>query len=252
MNLFTTYLEEIDINSKLVAKLRRLSKLEKEGFKRLAYAKAATTIANLDVPITDIENLASLPGVGASIRDKIDEFISTGEIQKLNAAEKLETKTTGIKRINKDVALSKVDPLIRAAKRKALTYEICGSIRRGELNVKDVDILALKSEMPQWYNIIDKLDTKKVNRGDVSTDFLLNGVSVNIRSVEKSTWGAGLLFLTGPQMFNVNLRSQAKKKGMLLNQHGLFERDTGKFLTGRSEESIFRVLGIKYISPEKR
>lgn len=253
--MFRDYLEAVaneDINAQLAQKLKRLSKLETHGFKRLAYAKAATSIANLDVPITEVDDISSIPGVGSGIAKKIKQFISTGEIKKLQQREKTAEKQTGIKRIDRQEALKKIQPLINQARSMGLKFEICGSIRREEANVKDVDILALGKDMSRWYNIIDQLETEKINRGNVSTDFWLNGIAVNIRSCAAESWGAGLLFLTGPQMFNINMRSQAKKQGLLLSQHGLFKRDTREMVAGKTEKDIFNALGMKYIEPNRR
>lgn len=250
MNKFSQYLEEESINKILADRFKRLAKLEPEFYKRLAYSKAATAILNLDQPITDINDIRSIEGIGASIAGKIQEFLKSGEIAKLKHKES--KAFPGVKRIDRSAALDKVQTLIKAAKKAGLTYEICGSIRRQEVSIKDVDILVLQSEMPAWFAIVDKMDTQKINRGKVSTDFILNDIAINLRSVTKESWGAGLLFLTGPQMFNISMRARAKKHNMLLSQHGLFERDTRKKIASKTEISIFKALKMEYVAPENR
>ena len=42
------------------------------------------------------------------------------------------------------------------------------------------------------------------------------------------------------------------KKGFKLNQHGLFERRTGKKVAGKTEEEIYHALGRPWKKPEER
>lgn len=87
--------------------------------------------------------------------------------------------------------------------------------------------------------------------------------------------GAALLYFTGNDIFNRSIRLLARKKGMRLNQHGLWRdvmrgrggggglggngsgngnarRTQGTLLEGRSEERIFELLGVPYRPPEHR
>ena len=84
--------------------------------------------------------------------------------------------------------------------------------------------------------------------------------------------GAALLYFTGNDIFNRSIRLLARKKGMRLNQHGLWRdvmgggpqrdvggggngnarRTQGTLVEGRSEERIFEALGVPYRPPEHR
>jgi DNA polymerase (family 10) len=44
----------------------------------------------------------------------------------------------------------------------------------------------------------------------------------------------------------------AKESGYKINEYGVFDSITGKRLAGDTEESIYKILGLHYISPEKR
>ena len=49
------------------------------------------------------------------------------------------------------------------------------------------------------------------------------------------------------------MRTKAKKKKMLLNQKGLFYRDTGKQIKKlKTEQDYFKVLELDYKTPEER
>jgi DNA polymerase IV len=74
--------------------------------------------------------------------------------------------------------------------------------------------------------------------------------------------GAALIYFTGNDVFNRSLRLLASKKGMGLNQRGLF-KDTlrgpgrvklarGTCIASESEEEIFRILGVPWRPPELR
>ncbi|KAJ9647756.1 hypothetical protein H2199_001530 [Coniosporium tulheliwenetii] len=74
--------------------------------------------------------------------------------------------------------------------------------------------------------------------------------------------GAALIYFTGNDIFNRSIRLLASRKGMRLNQRGLW-RDVGRgpgrsktaggtLVEGRSERRIFEVLGVPWRMPEQR
>ncbi|MBI2043663.1 DNA polymerase III, partial [Candidatus Pacearchaeota archaeon] len=65
-------------------------------------------------------------------------------------------------------------------------------------------------------------------------------------------WGAALLAYSSKRGAGIGLRIIARFKGFKLNQHGLFNRKTGRFIVGRTERDIYRALGRKYKKPEDR
>ncbi|KAK3996809.1 hypothetical protein QBC44DRAFT_347225 [Cladorrhinum sp. PSN332] len=80
--------------------------------------------------------------------------------------------------------------------------------------------------------------------------------------VPETEYGAALIYFTGNDMFNRSLRLLASKKGMRLNQRGLY-RDVmrgkgrvkvteGELVEGRDEKRIFEVLGVKWREPRER
>jgi len=71
-----------EIISQLAA-LRNYYQTEKEPFRALAYAKAITAIKNISTPITSINQLTGIKGIGPKITQKIDQLITDGKIQKL-------------------------------------------------------------------------------------------------------------------------------------------------------------------------
>ncbi|KAI9644722.1 hypothetical protein NHQ30_006748 [Ciborinia camelliae] len=81
--------------------------------------------------------------------------------------------------------------------------------------------------------------------------------------VPSSELGAALLYFTGDDIFNRSMRLLAGKKGMRLNQRGLYkdvmrERGSRKKVTegtlveGRDERRIFEILGVPWREPRER
>ena len=80
--------------------------------------------------------------------------------------------------------------------------------------------------------------------------------------VPHSELGASLLYFTGSALFNRSLRLLARKRGMRLNQHGLFGNvlrgpgagkvSRGSLLEGECERGIFERLGVKWRGVRER
>jgi DNA polymerase IV len=80
--------------------------------------------------------------------------------------------------------------------------------------------------------------------------------------VPESEMGAALLYFTGNDIFNRSMRLLARKKGMRLNQKGLYKDvkrgrrgeklNEGVLVEGRSEKRIFELLGVPWREPHER
>lgn len=80
--------------------------------------------------------------------------------------------------------------------------------------------------------------------------------------VPESEMGAALIYFTGNDIFNRSLRLLASKKGMRLNQRGLYKDvmrgpqrvklTEGELVEGRDERKIFQILGVKWREPHER
>jgi len=80
-------------------------------------------------------------------------------------------------------------------------------------------------------------------------------VKVDIFLAEPHEYIFALLFATGSGAFNVRMRAVAKRKGYLLNQKGIYRRTKSGTLNKISishEKQVFKLLGMKYRSPEER
>jgi len=128
-----------------------------------------------------------------------------------------------------------------------------GSLRRQKETVRDIDILVVSDKpikimdafanAPSVRDVLAEGETK----ASVRTK---DDVQVDCRVVENKSFGAALLYFTGSKNFNIKLRQMAIKKGLKINEYGVFKKD--KFVAGRNEEEIFKLLGMQYIEPEMR
>lgn len=85
---------------------------------------------------------------------------------------------------------------------------------------------------------------------------------IDLLLVPETEFGAALIYFTGNDIFNRSLRLLASRKGMRLNQRGLYkdvlrgpyrEKLTqGELLEGRSERRIFQILGVRWREPDQR
>ncbi len=130
---------------------------------------------------------------------------------------------------------------------------VAGSIRRRKETVGDADILAISKKpekimdffasMPEVMHVHGKGRTKTMIK-------LKNGMDVDLRVVEKESFGAALNYFTGSKDHNVALRRIAQDKELKLNEYGLFRGS--KRVAGKTEEEIYHALGLAYVAPELR
>ncbi|MBI2591171.1 MAG: DNA polymerase III [Candidatus Brennerbacteria bacterium] len=164
---------------------------------------------------------------------------------------------------------------------------IAGSTRRRKETIGDVDILvAIDENQPAFAKtsadakaLADRSAGKImdffVNMPEVasisahgetkSAVKLNNGMDMDLRVVPEKSFGAALNYFTGSKNHNVALREIAIKKGYKLNEYGLFfakgasasggkkiENGEWKQIAGRTEEDLYKALGMDYIEPEMR
>ncbi|MFH1376792.1 MAG: hypothetical protein ABIH25_04095 [Candidatus Woesearchaeota archaeon] len=133
--------------------------------------------------------------------------------------------------------------------------EIAGSIRRKKEMVKDIDILVSAKNhelvIEKFVNMseVGSVVSKGSTRSSVK---LKKGINVDLRVVDDSSYGAALQYFTGSKEYDIVLRIKAIRKGLKLNEYGVFNRKTGKKIAGKTEEGVFKALGLEYVKPEKR
>ena len=189
------------------------------------------------------QTLTELPGFGAKKVRQIWESLaflkSVGQRQRLGEARAL------------------ADGLAAAVRGVKGAAEViaAGSLRRGKETVGDIDLLC-KADPEEGARIIEafaqapgvaRVLAKGQTKGSVMLD---RGVQADLRVVGVESFGAALAYFTGSKEHNIRLRELAQKKGLKLNEYGLFHGD--KPVAGEDEEGIYKALGLAFVPPELR
>jgi DNA polymerase (family 10) len=90
-------------------------------------------------------------------------------------------------------------------------------------------------------------------RGPTKSSVLLDtGIQADVRVVEPASFGAALQYFTGSKDHNVKVRERAVRRGLKVNEYGVFRVKDDKRLAGRTEEGVYKVVGLPWIPPEIR
>ncbi|MFQ5662245.1 MAG: DNA polymerase/3'-5' exonuclease PolX [Terriglobia bacterium] len=130
-----------------------------------------------------------------------------------------------------------------------------GSLRRGKETIGDLDLLLISTdaEAVGQHVLAYPEVAEKIAKGENKVSMkLANGIQVDVRILEKKSYGAALMYFTGSKPHNITLRSRAKDKGWKLSEYALETIKGGKWLAGRTEAEVYQKLGLDYIEPELR
>uniref|UniRef100_A0A8C7HGA3 DNA polymerase n=1 Tax=Oncorhynchus kisutch TaxID=8019 RepID=A0A8C7HGA3_ONCKI len=299
-----------------------------------AYRKAASVISKYPQKIKNGEEAKKLDGVGKEIAKKIDEFLQTGTLKKLEKVSpvtSLSPVTTiqnaqmtflkmmiilliSLNYINTVVLLDlkKIEHKLNHHQQIGLKYfeefekriprtemtkmevsemtilvdteyigTICGSYRRGAESSGDIDILlthpnytSVDEKQPKLLHAVvehfesigfitdtlSKGDTKymgvcQLQQKDEDEEEYLHR-RIDIRLIPKDQYYCGVLYFTGSDIFNKNMRTHALEKGFTLNEYTIrpvgVTGMAGEPLMVDSEKDIFDYIQWKYREPKER
>ncbi len=246
-----TFLKEI---LKEVPKgLLELLKISGLGPKKVAmlYDEAGiSTISALEKAVKG-KKLHGLPGVGEKSEVKLIKAIEDYKKLKASAGR---FKISIANEIAEDIKSYLRDC------RFVLKVDQAGSLRRWKETIGDLDILASCKNTKDTKDA-DKIMDYFVNYSGVkdvvlkgstkTTVILTNGLQVDLRVVEKKSFGAAMQYFTGSKEHNVVFREYAKKRGLKVNEYGVFDSKEKK-LAGEREEDIYKAVGFRWMEPELR
>jgi DNA polymerase (family 10) len=185
--------------------------------------------------------IKELPGFGAKTEELILKHLQKHEL--------------GEKRFLRFAAESVASALL-AHLRDCSSLEqlvVAGSFRRWKETVGDLDLLVTVHNgaevMARFlaYEGIEEILSHGTSRSSIR---LKNGLQVDLRVVPKDSFGAALQYFTGSKAHNIQLRTLAVKRGLKINEYGVFQGD--KRLAGEYEEEVYAALGLPWIAPELR
>lgn len=185
--------------------------------------------------------LRNLPGMSAKSEENILKAI---EVFKRAAG-----------RFRLDVAFETAEELSKYLRKCGPVEQVtaAGSLRRGRETVGDLDLLVTGRDHPAIASHFVK--HPRVNqvlaKGEDKVSVKLeNDMQVDVRLLERESYGAALLYFTGSKEHNVALRERARRMGLKLSEYGLFKGETA--VAGRTEEEVYAKLGLAWIPPELR
>lgn len=195
--------------------------------------------------------------LGVKYFHDMSQKIPREEVQK---AERI--LTASAKHMNKDIILT-----------------LCGSYRRGRAKSGDVDCLITHPEI----KTMEELETYPVNilmkfvELLTNLEFLVDHLTdfgrskymgfciikqtgkktnvarrIDIRFIPFDSYGTSVLYFTGSQNFNTQMRAHAKTKGYSLSEYGLKRLSDNVLIPCKTEEEAFTILNYPYKTPAER
>jgi DNA polymerase (family 10) len=166
----------------------------------------------------------------------------------------------GRERMDLASAISTANELIKSLKSKLQGLKqisSCGSLRRMKETVRDIDILAVSDSAKEVMDAFTRLPQVKdiTAQGSTKSSIITReGAQVDLRVVKAKSYGAALLYFTGSKNFNIKIRQLAIRKGLKVNEYGVFSLKGGRevYRCGKTEEEVFKSLGLARIEPELR
>jgi len=145
--------------------------------------------------------------------------------------------------------------------------EVAGSFRRRKETVGDVDLLALcdGDGTPAVEHFVAYPGAARVEAagGTKGNIVLPSGLSVDLRVIPRRSFGAALQYFSGSKEHNVAMRTRAVRRGLRVNEWGVFRvpegvdpetlgKEDGERVAGESEEDVYESLGMAWVPPELR
>jgi len=186
-------------------------------------------------------SLLKLPGFGPKKVEKIKKGIELLE------------RSTG--RVLLGVAVFVADRIVNALKDHSavLNISVCGSTRRMKETVGDIDILATGKDNLEIIEAFVNLPNVKeiLWKGPKKASVIVEeGEQVDLRVIEKESFGSALQYFTGSKAHNIKIRTICVREGLKLNEYGLFKGN--EKVAGETEEEIYSYLGMQTPPPEIR
>lgn len=200
--------------------------------------------------VTNISQLKQLLASG-----KLAEHFNFGEKKVENLRNGIQFFEEGERKIPYPEAKILADQILNDMKHcpSALNVEVAGSLRRKKPMIRDIDIL-VSSQSPkqviEYFLALPMVDQVNAHGETKASVFTADHRQVDLRVVAPESFGSALQYFTGSKEHNILLRRVAQKHGLLLSEYGVFRGD--QKLAGETEQEVYKILGQKWIEPEKR
>jgi len=210
---------------------------------KLVYERlGADSVEKLEA-LARAHQLAGLPGIQAKTEENILKGIAVWR--------------SGRERMPLGTALGLAEAIVTRLRDmpEVERIETAGSLRRMRETVKDIDLLVTSRRpgpvmevfvgLPNVAEVLAHGDTKSSVR-------LREGIQVDLRVVDPECLGAALQYFTGSKQHNIRVRELAQRQGLKVSEYGVFREESGERVAGRTEEEVYRAVGLPWVPPELR
>jgi len=218
-----------------------------------------------NLKITNLENLEK-----AAQQGKLRKLPNFGVKTEQNILQSIEFLKRSQGRFLLSEALFLAEDIILQLKKVKEIDKIvyAGSLRRMKETIGDIDLLATvqpsfakpacrqgrasegrRKVMDAFVNLdgIIKVWDYGLTKSSVRFD---KKIDADLRVVDDDEFGSALQYFTGSKDHNIKTRKLAMEKGLKLNEYGVFKGK--KLIAGKTEEEVYKVIGLPYIEPELR
>lgn len=132
---------------------------------------------------------------------------------------------------------------------------VAGSLRRRKETVRDIDVLVCSKDPAKVMDrfvglgLVGRVQAHGETKSSIRTK---QGVQVDLRVVPGESFGAALVYFTGSKEHNIKIRGMANRRGLTINEYGVFRIKGNRRVAGKSEEEVYRALDLPWIPPELR
>jgi len=224
----------------------------------------------------DLSELLKLPGLGPKrvhalyheldihTREQLERAARDGLIQQLpgfgaktetRILEALQAHSNGVPRFKLAVAGRYAESLLAYLRGGPGVKQlaVAGSFRRAKETVGDLDILVTARNgraVTEYFVAYDEVDSVVSSGSTRATVILRSGLQVDLRVVPEASYGAALYYFTGSRAHNIAVRTLARKRGLKINEYGVYRGD--RRIAGKTEREVLKSVGLPWIPPELR
>jgi DNA polymerase (family 10) len=254
------------IGEKIALKIKELLETGKlEMYEKLKKSEVAPLIELMQVPGLGPKHVKLIyDKLGVKTLDQLEKAAKAGKLRGIpglgekteqNILKGIEQERRHKERFPLGVILPKAELIVSQLNqvRNVREVNLGGSIRRMKETIGDVDILISSTKakivsdafvkLPEVKNILSEGATK-------SSVMTKDGFQMDLRVVSPQSYGAALHYFTGSKAHNIRIRSMGVDRGLKINEYGVFKGK--KSIAGKTEEEIFKSVGLPFIPPEIR
>lgn len=201
--------------------------------------------------------IKDIPDLEKAIHEgKIAQLEGFGEKSQENILKGLEFLNKHSEKHRYDEAFAAAQSMLAELKKmpEVQRMSVCGSLRRHNEIVGDVDILASSRQGEDVLERVIRFSNveRVLGQGNTKASVLLReGIQVDVRVLEDDQFPYALHYFTGSKEHNIAMRQRAIERGWKLSEYGLFDKGE-KLIPCKEESDIYKKLGLAYIPPELR